>query len=68
MINPNTKKSAEITILRNGPIKVSGKFTLIGIDGVAIQTENPKELFLCACGRSQKKPLCDGSHNTTIFR
>ena len=33
----------------------------------AIDVESGKNYFWCACGKSKKQPLCDGSHNGTDF-
>jgi len=33
----------------------------------AIDVEAGKNYFWCACGKSKKQPLCDGSHNGTSF-
>jgi CDGSH-type Zn-finger protein len=33
----------------------------------AIDVEAGKNYFWCACGKSKKQPLCDGSHNGTEF-
>ncbi|MCW8908887.1 MAG: CDGSH iron-sulfur domain-containing protein [Sedimenticola sp.] len=34
----------------------------------AIDVEQGKAYFWCACGKSQTQPFCDGSHKTTSFR
>ncbi|ROS00231.1 iron-binding CDGSH zinc finger protein [Sinobacterium caligoides] len=33
----------------------------------AVDVEAGKCYFWCACGRSQKQPFCDGSHQGTTF-
>jgi CDGSH-type Zn-finger protein len=33
----------------------------------AVDVEAGKTYFWCACGRSQKQPFCDGSHQDTSF-
>ena len=33
----------------------------------AIDVEEGKSYFWCACGKSQKQPFCDGSHKGTEF-
>ncbi len=33
----------------------------------AVEVEEGKTYFWCACGRSQKQPFCDGSHKETGF-
>lgn len=54
------KDLTEITVISHGPIRVSGPFTLTGPDQQIIETEG--EIYLCRCGGSGKKPLCDGTH------
>jgi len=53
---------AEIRVVKDGPLLVRGRCTLIGGDGDAIAEEGP--FALCRCGRSKNKPLCDGSHKS----
>jgi CDGSH-type Zn-finger protein len=60
--------SSEVTIIKHGPIKVSGNFKISGIDGKELSSDNPCEVYLCACGHSANKPFCDGSHNKTIIK
>ena len=43
-----------------GPLWVTGGIRIIRSDGQPIEPRN--RLTLCSCGRSQIKPLCDGSH------
>jgi CDGSH-type Zn-finger protein len=33
----------------------------------AIDVEQGKSYFWCACGKSAKQPFCDGSHKDTAF-
>lgn len=54
--------SAEIKLTKNQPIKITGNFEVIGIDGKVLNTDFNKDAYLCACGRSKSKPFCDGSH------
>lgn len=39
-----------------------------GDSPIAIEVEQGKSYFWCACGRSQKQPFCDGSHKGTEFQ
>jgi CDGSH-type Zn-finger protein len=34
----------------------------------AVEVEEGKTYYWCACGRSQTQPFCDGSHAGTEFR
>ena len=34
---------------------------------IAVDVEAGKVYWWCACGRSKKQPLCDGSHKPTTF-
>lgn len=33
----------------------------------AVEVEAGRSYWWCACGRSQRQPLCDGSHQGTAF-
>jgi CDGSH-type Zn-finger protein len=33
----------------------------------AVQVEEGKTYYWCACGRSENQPFCDGSHKNTEF-
>lgn len=33
-----------------------------------VALEEGKAYFYCTCGRSQKQPMCDGSHKGTSFQ
>ena len=56
-----------ITPYRDGPILVRGPFTLTDQDGKAIATQQ-QTVALCRCGRSSRKPFCDGTHKLTGWR
>jgi CDGSH-type Zn-finger protein len=60
---------AEITIIDNGPIKVSGTdIVLKDMTGKPITPANPAQFALCRCAHSANKPFCDGSHKTLPFQ
>jgi len=44
-----------------GPLLLTGPFTLVTRDGQELHNEG--RTLLCACGKSSKKPFCDGSHS-----
>lgn len=54
------KKSPLITIIKDGPLKVTGNFTLLKENNFPV--DSGSEVYLCRCGKSSKKPFCDGSH------
>jgi uncharacterized Fe-S cluster protein YjdI len=55
-----------INVLKDGPYQVCGKVSLVGVDGVTIQTGDI--CALCRCGKSGNKPFCDGTHAEVGFR
>lgn len=59
-IDQDDSPPAEIKVVKDGPLLVRGKCSLIGEDGETISEEGP--FALCRCGRSDRKPFCDGSH------
>jgi CDGSH-type Zn-finger protein/uncharacterized Fe-S cluster protein YjdI len=50
-----------ISIAPNGPLYVRADAELIDSDGETILSDT--RMALCRCGRSENKPLCDGSHD-----
>jgi CDGSH-type Zn-finger protein/uncharacterized Fe-S cluster protein YjdI len=50
-----------ISIEPNGPLYVHADAELIDSDGETLLTDT--RMALCRCGRSENKPLCDGSHD-----
>jgi len=57
----NEEIKNKVTIINNGPLIVQGSFQIKGVDGNLLSTAD--QVFLCRCGKSAKKPYCDGSHN-----
>lgn len=57
----------QITVSRNGSLKVEGNVTLLDADGNEIPTREGRPFYLCRCGHSKNKPFCDASHRQTEF-
>ncbi len=53
--------------INNGPLYVKGPIMLVTESGREIPVEED-EAWLCRCGQSANKPLCDGSHKRTGFK
>ncbi len=62
-IEPNLP--AEISIMPNGPLWVTGGIEVNRADGEPFEARN--RVTLCRCGQSANKPLCDGSHTDAGF-
>jgi CDGSH-type Zn-finger protein/ferredoxin len=56
---------ATIEILKDGPLRVTGITQCRNSRGEPIAVE--QTVFLCRCGGSKKKPLCDGTHKRVGF-
>lgn len=56
---------AEIAVIPDGPLWVSGGIAVERSDGTRLETRN--RVTLCRCGHSGQKPLCDGSHKEAGF-
>jgi len=56
---------AEVAVIPDGPLWVSGGIEVTLSDGERLETRN--RVTLCRCGQSASKPLCDGSHKDAGF-
>jgi CDGSH iron-sulfur domain-containing protein 3 len=54
------KSQAIIEVIEFGPLKISG--SIIIKDMKRGYEDNPREVWLCRCGKSDNKPYCDDSH------
>jgi 3-phenylpropionate/trans-cinnamate dioxygenase ferredoxin subunit len=57
----------EITVLENGPYKVTGPAGLLSASGNPVPGAG-EQIFLCRCGASSNKPFCDGTHAKIGFQ
>lgn len=62
---PLAADAPSVTPRRDGPVVVEGDVTLVAPDGT--RTECTGRTFLCRCGASGAKPLCDGTHKRIGF-
>lgn len=58
---------ARITPYRDGPLLVRGPVTLVDQNGREIAAHQ-KTIALCRCGRSARKPFCDGMHKAVGWK
>jgi CDGSH iron-sulfur domain-containing protein 3 len=60
-----------IKVNTNGPLMISAadaaSIQLTDADGSVIPLPEGKNVFLCRCGASTRKPFCDGSHKSNGF-
>lgn len=56
-----------ITACLDGPLLVRGPVEIVDADGTPIEPGR-STVALCRCGRSRRKPFCDGSHVVARFR
>jgi CDGSH-type Zn-finger protein len=59
--------ATKITVINNGPIRVEGDFELADPEGKTFGLGGKTTLYLCRCGLSENKPLCDGHHRQGGF-
>lgn len=56
-----------ITVTDDGPLMIEGPCRVVDAEGNAWAIPGEKA-WLCRCGRSSRKPFCDGSHKEVQFR
>jgi CDGSH-type Zn-finger protein len=56
-----------ITPTDNGPYLVEGPARVVDAEGIEYDVTEQRTIFLCRCGGSGTKPLCDGTHETLNF-
>ncbi len=60
-----------IKINNNGPLMISAadapNVRLTDAEGTIIPLPEGKNVFLCRCGASSRKPFCDGTHKSSGF-
>jgi CDGSH-type Zn-finger protein len=60
-----------ITARPQGPYVIEGEVVIRRPDGTVVEpppAKTPGVTKLCACGRSETKPFCDGSHKQLELR
>lgn len=53
---------SDVNLKDNGPILISGEFSLFDGEGTPIDTAGKACIALCRCGETQRSPFCDGKH------
>lgn len=67
MTTDPARTAASVTPYPDGPLVVRGDFVLCDLDGTPIGPPG-RTVALCRCGRSGRRPFCDGSHRTAPRR
>jgi len=57
----------KITVKENGALRIEGGIPIFDAEGNSLTIPIGKPYSLCTCGRSSRKPFCDGSHKTNGF-
>jgi uncharacterized Fe-S cluster protein YjdI len=63
--DPPEEKQTTVKVMPDGPLVISGSFT-VKYDGNAREV-NESMISLCRCGSSYHMPFCDGAHRKTGF-
>ena len=56
--------AATVTVYPDGPLVLRGDFSVRDVDGTEVSAGGL--VALCRCGRSARKPLCDGTHRLPL--
>ncbi|GGK24684.1 hypothetical protein GCM10010124_16520 [Pilimelia terevasa] len=60
------RRAAEVTVCADGPLLLRGDFTIVAQDGTPVDAGR-STVALCRCGRSARRPFCDGTHKLVGF-
>jgi uncharacterized Fe-S cluster protein YjdI len=60
-----TKRTAKVTVMKDGPIVVQGDFEIISQEGNKLKSMQMTSF--CRCGGSKSMPYCDGTHRKIGF-
>ena len=64
-VQPGSAGVVRVKLRHNGPLRVDGRFEVHHpVAGLIFAGE---ETALCRCGKSSKKPFCDGTHRQIGF-
>ncbi|MEM6295145.1 MAG: CDGSH iron-sulfur domain-containing protein [Myxococcota bacterium] len=61
------KTHVSLTVLDDGPIKISGDDKTVHYCGEVIDVDTSEDVYVCRCGESKNPPFCDGTHNKIGF-
>jgi len=64
-IKPSKEISASVKVMKDGPVVISGNFTLE--HGTTKRHIKDGMTSICRCGVSDNMPFCDGKHRKTGF-
>jgi len=62
-----TPRDVLLTPYRDGPLLVRGALRIIDDQGRELATRRDP-IALCRCGKSRRRPFCDGTHKLIGFR
>ena len=60
--------NTDIIVSPNGPLRISGTFTIKDPQGKDFDLAGRTAISLCRCGFSENKPFCDDSHARKGFK
>ena len=57
-----------VKVLQDGPLMLKGECEVQDAQGNPVHGKGGDAIYLCRCGHSANKPLCDGSHKRVGFK
>jgi CDGSH-type Zn-finger protein len=61
LVTGSSEREVEAVLCPDGPMLLRGATAVRTADGVSHPTPRPV-VAVCACGKSQRQPWCDGTH------
>ncbi len=61
-------EKVQVKCIKNGPYEVQGTLTIVDANGNTVSSMENRTYYLCRCGGSKAKPMCDGTHERIHFQ
>lgn len=61
-------EKVQVKCIKNGPYEIQGTLTIVDANDKTLSQSGNATYYLCRCGGSKTKPMCDGTHERIHFQ